>query len=103
MRRRRHRCDVLHLQIAESQSPAASRRTIALGAADLHCLTRNAASRRLRPEFHPIHAPQENRFQFTDTEIKKLEDPKVKAFFLVNPGNPTGVALSKETISRLVI
>src|SRR5215813_5833441 len=48
-----------------------------------------------------IHAPQENRFQFTDAELKKLEDPKVKAFFVVNPGNPTGVALSKETIGKL--
>jgi aspartate 4-decarboxylase len=49
-----------------------------------------------------IRAPQENRFQFTDDEIKKLEDPKIKAFFVVNPGNPTGVALSKETIAKLV-
>jgi aspartate 4-decarboxylase len=48
-----------------------------------------------------IQAPQENRFQFTEAELKKLEDPKVKAFFVVNPGNPTGVALSKETIGRL--
>lgn len=48
-----------------------------------------------------IKAPQENRFQFTDEEIKKLEDPKIKAFFIVNPGNPTGMALSKETIGKL--
>ena len=48
-----------------------------------------------------VHAPQENRFQFTDPELKKLEDPKIKAFFLVNPGNPTGVALSKETIGKI--
>ena len=48
-----------------------------------------------------IQAPQTNRFQFTDAELKKLEDPKVKAFFVVNPGNPTGVALSKETIGKL--
>jgi len=48
-----------------------------------------------------IQAPQENRFQFTDEEIRKLEDPKIKAFFVVNPGNPTGIALSKETISKL--
>ena len=40
-----------------------------------------------------IVAPQENRFQFTDEEIKKLEDPKIKAFFIVNPGNPTGMAI----------
>ncbi len=48
-----------------------------------------------------IAAPQENRWQFTDAELKKLEDPKIKAFFVVNPGNPTGVALSKETIGKI--
>jgi aspartate 4-decarboxylase len=48
-----------------------------------------------------IQAPQENRFQFTDVELKKLEHPQIKAFFLVNPGNPTGVALSKETIAKI--
>src|SRR4029079_12559598 len=48
-----------------------------------------------------IKAPQENRFQFTDEEIKKLEDPNIKAFFIVNPGNPTGMALNKETISKI--
>ena len=48
-----------------------------------------------------IQAPQENRFQFTDAELQKLEDPKIKAFFVVNPGNPTGVALSAETIGKI--
>ncbi len=48
-----------------------------------------------------IRAPQENRFQYSDEEIKKLEDPKIKAFFVVNPGNPTGMAMSKETIAKL--
>ena len=51
--------------------------------------------------FVTIHAPQENRFQFTDAELKKLEDPKIKAFFLVNPGNPTGMALSREVIGKI--
>lgn len=49
-----------------------------------------------------IAAPQENRFQFTDEELKKLEDPTVKAFFVVNPGNPYAVALSEETIAKIV-
>jgi len=48
-----------------------------------------------------IQAPQENRFQFTDEQLQKLEDPKIKAFFLVNPGNPTGAALSKEVIAKI--
>jgi aspartate 4-decarboxylase len=49
-----------------------------------------------------IAAPQENRFQYTDAELKKLEDPKIKAFFIVNPGNPTGMAMSRETIAKIV-
>jgi aspartate 4-decarboxylase len=48
-----------------------------------------------------IRAPQENRFQFTDEEIKKLEDPKIKAFFVVNPANPSGMGLSPETVTKL--
>jgi aspartate 4-decarboxylase len=51
--------------------------------------------------FVTIAAPQENRFQFTDAELRKLEDPKIKAFFLVNPGNPSGMALSKEVIGKI--
>src|SRR6202012_5081376 len=38
---------------------------------------------------------------YTDEELKKLEDPKIKAFFIVNPGNPTGMAMSKETIGKI--
>jgi aspartate 4-decarboxylase len=48
-----------------------------------------------------IRAPQENRFQFTDEEIKKLENPKIKAFFVVNPANPSGMGVSPETITKL--
>lgn len=48
-----------------------------------------------------IQAPQENRFQFTDAELSKLEDPKIKAFFVVNPGNPTGVAMNKDTVGKI--
>ncbi|MHB8270733.1 bifunctional aspartate transaminase/aspartate 4-decarboxylase [Bradyrhizobium sp.] len=50
----------------------------------------------------PIRAPQENRFQYTDEEIAKLEDPKVKAFFIVNPANPSGMGMSRETIAKIV-
>lgn len=48
-----------------------------------------------------IKSPQENRFQYTDEEIRKLEDPKVKAFFIVNPANPSGMGMSSETIAKL--
>jgi len=44
---------------------------------------------------------QENRWQFDDAELKKLLDPTIKAFFVVNPGNPSAVALSKESIAKI--
>ena len=48
-----------------------------------------------------VQARQENRWQFDDEELKKLLDPTVKAFFLVNPGNPSAVALSEKTIAKI--
>ena len=36
-----------------------------------------------------------------DEEIRKLLDPKVKAFFVVNPGNPYAIALSADTIKKI--
>src|SRR3954462_15982526 len=47
-----------------------------------------------------IHSLQEDRFQIGD-ELDKLLDPKIKAFFVVNPGNPSAIALSDETIARI--
>ena len=49
-----------------------------------------------------LHGSQETRWQFAPAELKKLEDSKVKAFFLVNPGNPSSVALSQEGIAMLI-
>src|SRR5438477_312873 len=51
--------------------------------------------------FVEVHAKQEQKFQYPDDEIKKLLDPKIKAFFIVNPGNPFAVALSPETIKQI--
>jgi len=48
-----------------------------------------------------IRAPQENRFQFLDEELDKLLDPKIKAFFVCNPGNPSAMALSDEVIAKI--
>jgi aspartate 4-decarboxylase len=48
-----------------------------------------------------VHAPQENRFQFTDAELAKLRNPKIKAFFVVNPGNPSAIALAPETLAKI--
>jgi aspartate 4-decarboxylase len=51
--------------------------------------------------FVEVHAKQEHRFQYPDEELDKLLDPKIKAFFIVNPGNPFAVALSAETIKKI--
>ena len=48
-----------------------------------------------------IRATQENGFQFSDAELDKLLDPAIKAFFLVNPGNPTAIALSDAVIAKI--
>jgi len=41
-------------------------------------------------------------WQYPDSEIKKLEDPSIKAFFLVNPSNPPSTAVKQETINQIV-
>jgi aspartate 4-decarboxylase len=50
-----------------------------------------------------IHIParQEQRWQYTDGDLKPLLDPAVKAFFVVNPGNPYAVALSPDSIENI--
>jgi aspartate 4-decarboxylase len=48
-----------------------------------------------------IAARQEQRWQFTDADLAPLLDPQVKAFFVVNPGNPYAVALSRESIAAI--
>ena len=50
--------------------------------------------------FVEVHAKQEKRFQYPDEELEKLLDPKVKAFFVVNPGNPYAVAHLSRRRSR---
>ncbi|GEO25376.1 aminotransferase [Alicyclobacillus acidoterrestris] len=41
-------------------------------------------------------------WQYPESELAKLEDPAIKALFLVNPSNPPSVAMNEETIQRLV-
>ena len=52
-------------------------------------------------KFIEVQAKQEVKFQYPDEELKKLLDPKVKAFFIVNPGNPFAVALDADTIKKI--
>jgi aspartate 4-decarboxylase len=48
-----------------------------------------------------LPARQEQRWQYTEEDLKPLLDPAVKAFFVVNPGNPYAVALSAESIGNI--
>jgi aspartate 4-decarboxylase len=48
-----------------------------------------------------LPARQEQRWQYTEEDLKPLLDPAVKAFFVVNPGNPYAVALSGESIRNI--
>ena len=38
---------------------------------------------------------------YTDAELKKLENPKIKAFFVCNPSNPASVAIDPDTLRRI--
>lgn len=40
-------------------------------------------------------------WQYPDSEIEKLADPKVKAFFLVNPSNPTSVSIQPGSLDKI--
>jgi aspartate 4-decarboxylase len=40
-------------------------------------------------------------WQYADSEIEKLADPAVKAFFLVHPANPSSVSMKPDTLDRI--
>ena len=48
-----------------------------------------------------IEATAANNWQYTKKDLDKLLDPKVKAFFLVNPSNPPSVKMSDENLNYL--
>ena len=41
-------------------------------------------------------------FQYPETELDKLGDPSIKAFFIINPSNPTSVEISDKCRKHLV-
>ena len=49
-----------------------------------------------------VETPEQNHWQFTQSELNKLLDPKVKAFFLVNPSNPPSVKINADNLARIV-
>ena len=48
-----------------------------------------------------ISSTEEENWDIAEEELAKLEDPSVRAFFLVNPSNPASRALSEKTLERL--
>lgn len=48
-----------------------------------------------------VEQDEEEDWQYPDTELEKLADPAVKAFFLVNPSNPTSVRIANESLDKI--
>jgi aspartate 4-decarboxylase len=48
-----------------------------------------------------IEADPEAGWQYPDRELDKLLDPRVKAFLLVNPGNPSSVKINPAGLTRI--
>src|SRR5580698_6928654 len=48
-----------------------------------------------------LDADVANGWQYSKQELDKLRDPKVKAFFLVNPSNPPSVKLNTESLEYI--
>ena len=50
----------------------------------------------------PINADPAKNWQYSPKELEKLLDPKIKAFFLVNPSNPPSVKFSDDCLTKMV-
>jgi len=48
-----------------------------------------------------VQQDEDDNWQYPDEELEKLEDPSIKAFFLVNPSNPTSVSMSERSLLKL--
>ena len=48
-----------------------------------------------------LEADVESGWQYSKKELDKLRDPKVKAFFLVNPSNPPSVKMNTESLEYI--
>jgi len=62
-----------------------------------------------RYQFKPVHIEASEIaeagyriWQYPDSEIDKLANPKIKAFFVVNPSNPPSVAMRPNSMKRLI-
>ena len=48
-----------------------------------------------------VQQDEHNNWQFPASELDKLADPSVKAFFLVNPANPASVSMAEESLEMI--
>lgn len=48
-----------------------------------------------------VKQDEENNWQYSDSELEKLADPAIKAFFLVNPSNPSSVSMADESMNKI--
>jgi aspartate 4-decarboxylase len=48
-----------------------------------------------------VRQDENSGWQYPDAELEKLADPAVKAFFLVNPSNPTSVSIQQESLDKI--
>jgi aspartate 4-decarboxylase len=48
-----------------------------------------------------IQGSEENDWQLPEDQLEKLKDPNIKALYMVNPTNPTSVALNDKCIKKL--
>jgi aspartate 4-decarboxylase len=48
-----------------------------------------------------VNADVENGWQYSKSELDKLRDPRVKAFFVVNPSNPPSVRIDDESLQYI--
>lgn len=49
-------------------------------------------------EVELIHADPKLNWQYPESELRKLEDPAIKAFFVVNPSNPPSVKIDDNSL-----
>ncbi|NGX55888.1 MAG: Bifunctional aspartate aminotransferase and L-aspartate beta-decarboxylase [Candidatus Anoxychlamydiales bacterium] len=48
-----------------------------------------------------IEGDEFNEWQIPDSEIEKLKDPSIKALYMVNPTNPTSIAINDKTLKKI--
>ena len=48
-----------------------------------------------------VKGDEEKGWQVPDSEMEKLKNKKIKAFFMVHPTNPTSIKLKKETLRKI--